>query len=216
MNYTRGILPSIILTYYIPVYAMIFWTTLYGRQAWLFIWQMFPIWFAIMTFTLSRTFPDTMMHDRIYATKRDLPVIIFTISTLIGLSACFWIWAWFPALDGIATVFIPCALPTTSSDLTTFAREFLKFDEMFLFAATFIWLGYLFWDMKHAGMLRATWLRIVLYAVGTAVMIGPGAAAGAGWLWREDIITNKRHKSAITEATITRWNGVELAERKKE
>jgi hypothetical protein len=83
-------------------------------------------------------------------------------------------------------------------------REFLKFDELFLFGNTFIWLGYLFWDMKHAGMLQASWFRIVLYATCTVLCFGPGAAVGLGWLWRENVITNKRHKAAITEATVAK------------
>ncbi|KAH7175113.1 uncharacterized protein B0J16DRAFT_349566, partial [Fusarium flagelliforme] len=70
-----------------------------------------------------------------------------------------------------------------------------------LFTATFIWLAYLFWDIKHAGMLQTNWLKIYTYAACTIVMLGPGATAGLGWLWREDVITNKRHKAAVTEVT---------------
>ncbi|KAM6514171.1 hypothetical protein FALCPG4_015329 [Fusarium falciforme] len=173
--------------------------------------RMFPIWIAITTFILSNAFSDTMMHDRINAPKRDLPVIRFTIGTLIGLSACVWIWAWSTAPYGGAAIFFPSVFPVATSDLTAFMREFLKFDETFMFAATFIWLGCLFWDMKHAGMLRASWLKIVIYTASTVVMFGPGAAAGLGWLWREDIITNRRHKAAITEATATKWIDVQLA-----
>jgi hypothetical protein len=213
MNYTLGILPAMILAYYIPCYAMMFWPTLLGRQSWLFVWQMFPIWIAITVFVLSYAFPDTVMHDRINAPKCDLPAIRITVGALIGLSACAWIWALFTAPCSIVAVFFPRTLPATTSDLTAFTREFLKLDETFMFAATFIWLGYLFWDMKHAGMLQASWLKIVVYAVSTVAMFGPGAAAGLGWLWREDIITNRRHKAAITEATATGWNDVQLAQK---
>ncbi|KAH7207801.1 uncharacterized protein BKA55DRAFT_586548 [Fusarium redolens] len=211
MNHTLGILPVMILTYYIPFYAMMFWPTPLGRQSWLFVWKMFPIWIAITTFILSNAFSDTMMHDRINAPKRDLPVIRFTIGTLVGLSACVWIWAWSTAPYGGAAIFFPSILPLATSDLTAFMREFLKFDEAFLFTATFIWLGCLFWDMKHAGMLQTNWLKISTYATCTVVMFGPGAAAGLGWLWREDIITNKRHKAAVTKVTATKWINAQLA-----
>ncbi|KAF4416113.1 FAD/NAD(P)-binding domain-containing protein [Fusarium austroafricanum] len=211
MNYTVCILPAMILGYYIPVYAMVFWPTLLGRQSWLFVWQMFPIWIAITTLILSNFFSDTMMHDRINAPKRDLPVIRFTIGSLIGLSACVWIWTWSTALHGGTAIFLPSISPGATSDLTAFIREFLKIDEIFLFTATFIWMGCLFWDMKHAGMLRASWFKIVIYAASTVIMFGPGAAAGLGWLWREDIITNRRHKAAITEATTTKSITAQLA-----
>ncbi|KAH6989863.1 hypothetical protein EDB80DRAFT_881882 [Ilyonectria destructans] len=201
MNYTLGILPAIIFTYYIPCYAMIFWPSPLFRQSWLFVWQMFPIWISTMTSIFSSIFPDTMMHDRVNAPKRDLPVVRYTLGTLVGMSACFWIWAWFINPSGIAAIFLPRALPATTSELSGFMREFFKFDQIFLFTATFLWLGYLFWDIKHVDMVQSSWLTIITYAVSMVVLFGPGAAAGLGWLWREDIITNKRHKAAIVEAT---------------
>ncbi|KAJ9417961.1 hypothetical protein QL093DRAFT_2565917 [Fusarium oxysporum] len=167
MNHTLCILPVMIVTYYIPFYAMMFWPTPLGRQSWLFDQR----------------------------PKRDLPVIRFTIGTLVGLSACVWIWAWSTAPYGGAAIFFPSILPLATSDLTAFMREFLKFDEAFLFIATFIWLGCLFWDMKHAGMLQTNWLKISTYAACTV----------------EDIITNKRHKAAVTEVTATKWINARLA-----
>ncbi|KAF4334071.1 FAD NAD(P)-binding domain protein [Fusarium beomiforme] len=214
MNNTLSILPAMILTYYIPFCGMMFSPTLLGRQSWLFVWQMFPIWIGIMTSILPNAFPSTTMSDRINAPKRDLPLIRFMIGSLVGLSACVWIWAWSTAPYGEPGIFFPITLPLATSDLTAFMREFLKFDETFLFAATFIWLGCLFWDMKHAGMLQVSWLKIVIYATCTVVILGPGAAAGLGWLWREDIITNRRHKAAVTEATAARWIDAQLADKK--
>ncbi|KAH6989817.1 hypothetical protein BKA56DRAFT_653104 [Ilyonectria sp. MPI-CAGE-AT-0026] len=204
MNYTRAIQPAMILAYYIPTYAMLFWPSLPLRQSWLFIWQMFPIWTAVATFIFSCAFPNTMMQDRITAPKRDLPLIRYTVGTLIVPSVCFWLRAWFTAPFGTGAGFLPHTLPSNTSDLTAFAREFLKFDAGFVFSATFMWLGYLFWDMKHAGMVQSSWLEIAIYAISTVVVLGPGAAAGLGWLWREDIITNKRHKAAVVQATATK------------
>jgi hypothetical protein len=213
MNNTLSILPAMIIAYYLPFYGMIFSPTLLGRQSWLFVWQMFPIWIAITTFILSKAFSDTIMHDRINSPKRDLPFIRFTIGTLVSLSACVWIWAWSTTSYGGPSLFFPFILSLATSDLTAFMREVLKFNETFLFAATFIWLVCLFWDMKHAGMLQVSWLKIFIYATCTVVMFGPGAAAGLGWLWREDNITNRRHKAAITEATAAKWINVQLADK---
>ena len=70
------------------------------------------------------------------------------------------------------------------SDLIGFTREFLKFDEAFLFLNTFLWLAYPFWDMKHAGMVQKSWMELLLWTIGATFVLGPGAAAGLGWLWR--------------------------------
>ena len=34
------------------------------------------------------------------------------------------------------------------------------------------------------------------------VLVGPGATAGLAWLWREEILINKRHWGALTEETV--------------
>ena len=185
---------------------MIFWPTHSGRESWLFFWQMCPIWIPITNFLLTYAFPDTTMHDRIKTPRRDLPVMRYTVGTFVALSAAVWLWTCVISPFSLTDMFVPCAIPTSTSDLTTFIREFLKFDEGFLFTNTFLWLGYLFWDMKYAGMVHASWLKIVIYAISAILAVGPGAAAGLGWLWREDIITNRRHRAAITEATAARWN----------
>lgn len=207
MNYTLGVLPTMILAYYMPLYAMMFWPTLSGRESWLFFWQMCPIWIAITNFLLTYAFPNTIMHDRIKAPKCDLPVMRYTIGTFVTLSAAVWLWTCVTSPYSLFNIFVPRAIPTRVSHLTAFSREFFKFDEGFLFTNTFLWLGYLFWDMKHAGMVQNSWLKILIYAISTILALGPGAALGLGWLWREDIVTNKRHKAAITEATAGRWNG---------
>lgn len=81
-------------------------------------------------------------------------------------------------------------------------REFLKLDDISLSVNTLLWLAYLFWDMKSAGMVNISWVSIVLYAVASLVLLGPGTTAGLGWLWRENIIAKRKHKCAITEESV--------------
>jgi hypothetical protein len=84
--------------------------------------------------------------------------------------------------------------------MVRYVREFMKFDQIFFFISTFFWLALSFWDLKKAGMLAASWVKIVVSFALSLLVLGPGATAGLGWLWREDAITNKRHKGAITAA----------------
>jgi hypothetical protein len=202
-NYALTLLPTVLLLYYAPVYAMLEWPTLPGRESWLFFWQMYPVWISLATALLSMFIPDTTLRDR-YVPNRDLPIIRYTIGVLATISSIVWIWTAMssPNLHSFLNLFWPKNLPIHAIDFVSFTREFLKFDEISLFGNTFLWLGYFFWDMKHAGMVRTSWFTLVLYLVTSVVVIGPGATAGLGWLWRENVLATKRHKNAITEETL--------------
>jgi hypothetical protein len=200
MNYALILLPTLFLTYYIPAFGMFYWSTFSGRESWLFLWQMFPVWISFMAMLLSSFIPDTTVSDRFESPNRDLPVIKYTIGTLITVSATAWLFTCISSIlrNELLSIFIPGTLPSQTTNFAAFTREFLKFDEIFLFGNTFLWLGYLFWDLKHAGMLTTSWIRLFGYLVGSVVLFGPGAAAGLGWLWRENILVHKRHRHAVT------------------
>ena len=201
MNYALVLLPTLILTYYIPAYGMFNGSTLSGRESWLFLWQMFPVWIFFTAMLLSSFIPDTTVSDRFESPNRDLPVIRNCILALAAMSSVVWLYTCISALfqTGIASVFLPDSFPSQTTNFVAFTREFLKFDEIFLFGNTFMWLGYLFWDLKHAGMLETSWIRVLAYLLGSVLLLGPGATAGLGWLWRENILANERHKDAVTE-----------------
>jgi hypothetical protein len=201
MNHALAILPALILTYYVPAYSMFGWSTLSGRESWLFLWQMFPIWISLTTVILPSFIPDTTIRDRFEAPNRDLPVIRYTIGALAGMSSIVWLVTCVIALSehGIRAVFVPQSLPGQATGFIAFTREFLKWDEIFLFGNTFLWLGYLFWDLKHAGMLKTSWIQLLTSLASSVLVLGPGATAGMGWLWRESILVSTRHKDAITE-----------------
>jgi hypothetical protein len=209
MNYALVLLPTLILTYYIPAYAMFYWPTLSGRESWLFLWQMFPVWISLTTRLLSSFIPDTTFTDRFESPNRDLPVIRYTIGTLGTISSTVWILTCIRAMSrtGILGLFIPGSLPSQTSSLAAFTREFLRFDEIFLFGNTFLWLGLLFWDLKYAGMLRTSWIQLLAYLIGSVLVLGPGATAGLGWLWRENILASKRHRDAVTKNNLRGYEG---------
>lgn len=181
------------------------WPTFAGRDHWLFVWQLYPIWLSLGTQIFSSFLQDTTITDR-FTPRRDLPVLNYSIGALSALSAMVWAWTFLTSasLKGFFDLFIPVTMPTNSPNLTTCVREFLKFDEISLLGNTFIWLGYFFWDMKAAGMVETSWLQLLSYLITSTLFLGPGATAGLGWLWREHILANRRHKDAITEEYVAR------------
>lgn len=209
MNYAVIVLPTLLIAYYGPAFAMLYWPTLSGRDSWLFFWQLFPVWILFTSTLLSMFIPDSTVSDKFNKSARDLPVIRYTIGALAALSSGIWLWTCFSLLEvnSIYNLFVPENFPADTTDYVAFAREFLKIDEISLFGNTFLWLGYLFWDMKYAGMVQTSWLRLILYLICSTLLFGPGATAGFGWLWRENIIASTRHKDAITKATVVPLNG---------
>lgn len=198
-----------VLTYYLPMVMMMFWPNFAGREVGLWVWQMFPVWLFLGTRVFGGFVGDTTVVDRFEGTERDVPVIRYTIGTLVAVSSVVWGWTAFQALStgGMLGVFIPQMLPGQTTTLANFTREFLKFDEIFLFGNTFIWLGMLFWDLKFAGMLKVSWVRLAAYLVGTVLVLGPGATAGLGWLWREEILASRKHQDAVVGESVDRIGG---------
>ncbi|KAF2418752.1 FAD/NAD(P)-binding domain-containing protein [Tothia fuscella] len=209
-NFAVVLLPVLLLMFYGPGFAMFNWPTLAGREAWLFFWQMFPVWISLSTFVLSYVVPDTTVSDRFTVPDRDLPAIRYTICILSALSAAVWIWTCLtkaPQLNVFALL-LPERLPNQSTDFVSFAREFLRVDALSLYGNTFLWLAYLFWDLKYAGMVETSWIRLGLYLTLSTIVLGPGATAGLGWLWRENVLATRRHKDAITVDNLRRKSGL--------
>ncbi|KAK4466004.1 hypothetical protein QBC42DRAFT_103460 [Cladorrhinum samala] len=222
-SYTRSVLPATAAAYYIPLYASFFWPSFAGRVSWNFLWQLFPIWTVLLASLMaSCQSPNTEREDRLRNVRKDLPFIRTTVGALAAHSGVVWLYyAWYKAgFDARAVselVLPPMHSPQRAKDLLTFAGEFLRFDSAFLFGNTFLWLGYLFWDIKHAGMLKMGWGWIVVYAAAAVVVLGPGATTGMGFLWREELIATRRHWAAVTEEKAREWNlrlGHEWAEDK--
>jgi hypothetical protein len=205
-NFAFSLLPTLILAYYIPVYLMMQWPTLTGREFWLFFWQMSPVWISLGGTLRSKMVPDATVPDHLNAPKRNLPIIRNTIVILAAFSSIIWIWTRIKAgsLHNFLHLFVPEHLPPQTTNFVSFVREFLRVDQLFLFGNTFLWLVYLFWDLKAARMLQTSWLTLLLYMVTLILALGPGATAGLAWLWREYVLANMRHKDAITEAKADR------------
>jgi hypothetical protein len=206
-NYALVVLPVLLATYYGPGLLMFDAEKFSQREIALFVWQLFPIWFSRISILLAYFIPDTTVNDRLHAPNRDLPIIQYTVGILSVISTFIWAYTIFSSgtLSAFINLFVPEFFPPRAPTFLLFAREFLLVDEISLFGSTFLWLGLLFWDLKAAGMVRASWLRLVLSLVVSVAVFGPGATAGFGWLWRENVLATGYHKDAITEETLAKW-----------
>ncbi len=78
-------------------------------------------------------------------------------------------------------------------------RDGLNFSvpNLAIFMPALIWIALLFVDLKRARMLDIGFDKLALMLVASTVILGPGAAVLAGWIWREEVLATKRHWGAV-------------------
>lgn len=198
------LLPALVLAYYLPAALMLFHPVASDRQAWLFVWQLFPVYLAVASFVLSRI-PLRLPGKRAERTamqKLDAEVrgARVCIGALVALAVGVWWWTWVgsgASVRGMVGLFVPRGLPSGElPSLEGFAAEFLRWDEMFVFAGVLGWLGYFFADLVVVrGVLG--WMEVLGCGLASVVVLGPGATAGLGWLWREEVMFKRREKEVL-------------------
>jgi hypothetical protein len=196
LRFTRAVLPAMVLGYYVPLLLKSFGPEEYNHVA-TKTWQFFPVSVAVTQYLLARlVFPDTIEHDRIHAVKRDIPTIRMTMRVVIAISTILW-WYTVSCLPvSTADIFSSTSISNYLTS-TEFPSGILRNDQALSFGGALLWLAYLFSDLKAAGMVEQNWLSLVLGAALTTVTAGPGSTIGAGWLWREEVLASKYHKSAV-------------------
>ncbi|KAF2144829.1 uncharacterized protein K452DRAFT_306590 [Aplosporella prunicola CBS 121167] len=189
MRYTASVLPVMILIYYIPSLLARYAPDPTLRHIGEWIYNSFPLWIGLGQFLLAHTplVPNTVQHDRINNVTRDVPTIRWTISLMAAVSGLVWLGTVLRTSFSLGHTIIPYLGEV----------EALKYNYICFTASSLIWIVLLFWDLKAAGMVRQSWLTVVGLLCCAAAVFGPGAAAAAGWLWREEVIATKRHKDAL-------------------
>ncbi|TKX19870.1 FAD-binding domain-containing protein 47 [Elsinoe australis] len=198
MKYTSTVFASMVIGFYIPHFGQYFALEFSDRHWCNWLWQIFPVTVGVAQFVLARTVArDTVKHDRIYAPRRDLPAIAWTIGTCAAVSAGVWVWTMATTPFTLKEIFIPRGLPSQEHGFEYTMRMFLQWDEVFSVANVVGWLVYSFWDLKAAGMVKESWIALMTAGMLGTVLFGPGAAVAAGWGYREWCLAFRRHKDAI-------------------
>ncbi|KAF2163066.1 hypothetical protein M409DRAFT_68702 [Zasmidium cellare ATCC 36951] len=171
--YTRTVLPMMLLHTLVPLTLRLTNVSIpMDKTACWWNLLLAPFLVGTLQHLLVRTNVSTanIYQDALHDQKKDLPAITRTLYTLTALSTLGW-WSTFPTLHAAeASLLLPTA----------------------------VWLALLFTDLKSAGMLRRSWLTIISAGVVVSVICGPTTALGLGWLWREKVLANERHKNALT------------------
>ena len=174
------LLPLLLLFHTSHVLGMYLASDLSTRQFWTWLWQLSPAWIGICFFAAPRVI------DLDSPSKRHsfLSSSTFVLLVLSLVSATVWVTLLVRSEYSLATLFIPEA--RAQLGFVEHSRRALQIDEVSCFGATYLWLVYLFLDLRSAGLVDITWVitRIALLPV-VAVLAGPGVAVAVGWLLRE-------------------------------
>lgn len=224
VQYTSTVLPAMLIGYYIPAYLSLAvpigtgpfeiagytipQVTLETRYWWSYVWQLFPIWAWLAQKVFSFFSKSSIRWDRLYNVQRDLPLIRFSVYSVVAISAATYWYTLTQMPFSLREVFVPLYWDPPKDFLANVAN-FMKWDYIFVFGGGFYWLALLFNDLKQWEMLRASWLSLILMAAVTVAAAGPGAAAGLAWLWREEMLASGEMKGQLMKEG---WKGVEGGE----
>ncbi|KAF2835087.1 FAD/NAD(P)-binding domain-containing protein [Patellaria atrata CBS 101060] len=198
LKYTRSILPTL-LCFFTPHYLSHFHPSFSSRltsSAW---WQLFPLFVPVLQIAIARSglSPDTVGQDRKTAPRRDVPWLFVTVGACVVSSALTWLSTLFLAPFSMAQIFVPYWREPETHSWAENCTATVQWDYIFLFAAAALWIVYLFYDLRRAGMVQAGWGTLVVRAVVVGLLAGPGAMLGVAWLGREWVLVRRRHKDAV-------------------
>ena len=194
------IVPVVFLFSSIPIYLAYLAPTPATRHYWVWAWQMFPLWISINQVLLQQTvmrIADREAGNDGGKPARDLLIKRLTLGFFAAQGAVVWIYLLFRSPFTLSTIFLPQI--AFEVDFVPAMRRCLQYDEIFGFGSYFLWLGYLFLDLKRVKLLSQSWLVIVGSAVLGTACFGPGAMLALGWLWREENLVNVDRRAALIE-----------------
>lgn len=174
------LLPLLLIFHNSHVFGMYLASDFSTRQLWTWLWQLSPAWIGICFFAAPRIFDlNSPSKKQSYLSS---PTFVLLILSLI--SAAVWITLLISSPFSLSMLFIPEA--GAQVDFVEHSRRALQIDELSSVGAAYLWLVYLFFDLRSSGLVDITWVvtRTALLPV-VAVLAGPGAAVGAGWALRE-------------------------------
>jgi hypothetical protein len=202
MNFTRAILPSLLVVYYLPLLQSRFLPAKDQRQLWLQLWQLFPITHSLAQLAISKLWKDSTDQDKLHAPRRDVWTIKYTVGIPTAAGTIVWLHALLTSTsaDSLGQILLPQRFHTTLA--STYPTDILSHSYLIAIGSTYLWLLYFTWDAKVAGMVTQNWFTVLLVMAVATIVLGPGGVVGAGFLWREYVITERRHWGALTEERV--------------
>jgi len=96
-------------------------------------------------------------------------------------------------------------LPQNAVGYIPLMRKHFQICHLATFGSAFMWLVYLFAELKGADLVPQSWILILSMGCLTTICFGPGTTLAAGWYWREEIL--KRGGSFENEERAGEENG---------
>jgi hypothetical protein len=188
----KTILLTIGIAYVVPALLMFRVHGLENRQ-WIngVFFQPFPIYaFAIQKFL--QTFSPPKEKDQEKSIKeKDSDYFALRMSYHIcgALPYGAYLFHWMDHPSRIPQIFFSNIMdPSAEHTMLYGAAKVLRYDQICMFSAGIVWTLLHFWDLKRAGFVTASWVKIVGVFGGAVVICGPGAAMALMWNWRECVI----------------------------
>lgn len=201
----KAILPAFLLVYLLPTILMFLPRAgdvdgLLTQVAVAF-WQPFPLYAAVLTWTLSKVIemassnPVTPFHLEILEKKDVAPLrtgytAIITVMALMH-AAVLWYASVPEAMAKLLDAFFGLPEP---ADVAVAAAAgdfyaFFKWDFFLTIAAVLLWSLYSVFELRRLGYVTsATAVKAGVAVLAGQVVIGPGATYAGLWAWREDVI----------------------------
>ncbi|KAF2801072.1 hypothetical protein K505DRAFT_227365 [Melanomma pulvis-pyrius CBS 109.77] len=193
-------LPLALLFNTIPLAGMYLSPDLNARHYWTWAWQLYSIRIALGYYFLlacSSLVPSGVL--RTAKTMNYHTALRIILGPLIVISATVWINLLVNCPYSFSVLFIPSKNHEQehANRWVGMIRRCLQYDELVVFGSAFLWLVYLALDMKNAGIWSPGKVLRFLGAFAGAIAVGPGAALGGLWLWREKdlVVEVGGHKS---------------------
>jgi hypothetical protein len=151
---------------------------------------MFPLWVSIGQWIRTHIHGEesTLDQDQGKTSNHDNNIIRGTISAFAAISAGVWIYMLLNSPNSLSTIFLPQTLPITKTTFIPLMRKHFQISHLSAFGSSFVWLVYLFADLKNSHLVQQSWIFLFSTAALTTICLGPGVTVAVGWCWREEIL----------------------------
>jgi hypothetical protein len=178
-------LPLLFAFHYGPVLGIMYHPSFEGRHYWTWFWQLYPLRITITYYIVCFLFtylplPKLDLGKRLTYHQ----TITLLLAPLIALSAAAWIHTLIYSPYPLQTVFWP--QPLMVDTWMGRLRRILQFDYLFVNGTSLLWASAL---LRDAGIVDfGGMMKMCISTVGLTVALGPAAALGVLWVWREGVV----------------------------
>ncbi|KAH9897153.1 hypothetical protein F4778DRAFT_772024 [Xylariomycetidae sp. FL2044] len=176
------LLPIVLFFHTYYVFNMYLAPDLNTRHLATWAWQMAPVWIGVANVVIARLTKSTSLKSNALASPT------LQLAALSLVSAGVWVYTLIDCPYPLSTLFIPDTVAQT--DHLPVERRAMQFDELCIFASSFLWLIYCYMDLRSAGLMKSDFFWVVALLPLITLLAGPGAAFAFGWYGRDRVLSS--------------------------